>query len=105
VVAVGPETAVGFGAAARRLADEARRCGLLVPGFRSPPRLPGVPRSLRRVEGRAAVVAVARRGRTGAEIVADMVDGIVVANGLSGAEAARVRAALLSSSEWGGGAE
>ena len=88
-------TAVAFTAAARRMADEARRRGLVVPGFRSPPRLAGVPRSLRRVPGGAPVVAVQRRGRDGADVLADMVDGLIVANGLHGDAAAELRQALM----------
>jgi hypothetical protein len=95
MLAVDAVTVLGFSAAARRLADEARRRGLVVPGFRSPPRLAGAVRSLRRVPGDVPIVAVRRRGRQGDDIVGDMVDGVVLANGLSGAEAARVRAALL----------
>jgi hypothetical protein len=83
-----------FAATARRLAEVARGEGLSVPGFRSPPRLPGVDRSLRRRLGGRAVVAVRLRGRSHGAVVADMVEGVVVANRLTGAEAARVRAAL-----------
>ena len=93
------ETAYGFSAAARLLADETRRRGLVVPGFRSPPRLAGVPRSLRRVPGAAPVVAVRRRGRAGADVLADMIEGVVVANGLTGEAADRLRDALRVSFE------
>jgi hypothetical protein len=88
------ESAFGFSAAAQRLADETRRHGLVVPGFRSPPRLAGVARSLRRVPGGAPVVAVQRRGRPSADVIGDMIDGIVVANRLQGEAAAQVRADL-----------
>ena len=84
-------TAVGFSHAARQLADEARRRGLEAPGFRSPPRLAGVARSLRRVPGGSAVIAVVRRDRPGDAILSDMIDGVLVANHLAGPAAARLR--------------
>jgi hypothetical protein len=86
-------TAVAFANAARALGEEARRRGLLVPGFRSPPRIAGAARSLRR-RSDGAVVAVTLRGRTIAAVLADMVDGVVAANGLRGARADAVRAEL-----------
>ena len=91
---MGP-TALGFAATARLLAAEARRLGLEVPGFRSPPRLPGADRSLRRRAGGSAAVAVRLRGRPADAVVADMVEGVLVANGLGGAEAERCRRRLL----------
>jgi hypothetical protein len=94
MVVVDAVTVIEFSAAARRLADETRRRGLVVPGFRSPPRLVGVRRSLRRSRDGAPVVAVQRRGRPGADVVLDMIDGIVVANNLTGAAATQLRADL-----------
>jgi hypothetical protein len=86
-------TTLLFASAARVLAGEARRRGLDVPGFRSPPRLEGVDRSLRRrVRGSAVAVRVA--GRPWAAVVADMIEGIVVVNGLHGPASDAVRAAL-----------
>ena len=78
---------------ARAVVGEARRHGLAVPGFRSPPRLPGVVRTVRRTPG-GGMVAVAWRGRSPAEVVADMVDGVVLVNGLKGPEAAACRQML-----------
>lgn len=71
---------MGFAAAARAIADEARRAGLVVPGFRTPPRLHGVDRSLRRRPGGAPAVAVRVLGRPLETVVADMVEGVLVAN-------------------------
>lgn len=69
-----------------------------VPGFRSPPRLVGVDRSLRRRRGpdgaESPVVSVRLRGRPWVAVLADMIDGVVVANRLRPPEADRVRAAL-----------
>ena len=79
-----------FAAAARAITDEARRAGLAVPGFRSPPRLP-VDRSLRRRPGAPPAVAVRVRGRPMATVVADMVEGVLVANGLTDRDDVRAR--------------
>jgi hypothetical protein len=88
--------AIGFAATARVLAAEARRLGLAVPGFRSPPAVPGADRSLRRRPGATPAVAVRLRGRTAEAVVADMVEGVLVANGVVGAEADRCRSVLLA---------
>lgn len=87
--------AVGFAATARTLAAEARRLGLAVPGFRSPPAVPGADRSLRRRPGGSVAVAVRLRGRPAEAVVADMVEGVLVVNGLAGEQAARCRSVLL----------
>ena len=95
-MAVMPLTAAGFSAVARLLADEARRRGLAVPGFRSPPRLPDARRTIRRA-GDSAVVAIRRDGRATEEVIADMVEGVLVANRVAGADAERFRAELAAS--------
>lgn len=88
-----PATTLQFARAARALARAARARGLAVPGFRSPPRLAGVDRSLRRV-GDRCVVAVRVRGRPWVAVAADMVEGVIVANRLAGPEALRLRGVL-----------
>jgi hypothetical protein len=93
MLAMEPATTVRFATTARALADAARAHGLTVPGFRSPPRLSGVDRTLRR-RGASASIAVRVRGRPWADVLTDMVEGIVVANGLSGEAADAARAAL-----------
>ncbi len=92
-----PADPVRFAAAARRLAAEARRRGLTVPGFRSPPRIPGVERSIRRRADGATVVAVRVHGRPLEAVVTDMVEGVLAANGLAAADRSELRAALLAS--------
>ena len=91
-----PATAVGFAEAARRLGDLCRRRGLVAPGFRSPPADPKALRSLRRRPDGGVIVAVQVRGRTLAEVVIDLVEGVVAANGLAGEEAERLRRQLLA---------
>jgi hypothetical protein len=87
--------AVRFAELARRLTGTARAAGLVVPAFRSPPRRVGAVRSIRRLPG-GAVVAVRLRGRSLADVATDMVDGVLVTNGLAGESAARMRAELLA---------
>lgn len=82
-----------FAAVARTLTQQARRRGLVAPGFRCPPRLVGVDRSIRR-RSDGAVIAVRLRGRPLAAVVADMIEGVVVANRLEPPAADRVRAEL-----------
>lgn len=94
-----PATTPRFAAAARTLAAEARRSGLVSPSFRSPPRLSGVDRSLVRRRGASAVVAVRLRDRPWAAVLADMVEGVVAANRLEGAAADRCRARLWAALE------
>jgi hypothetical protein len=83
-----------FADVARRLGAATRAAGLVVPAFRTPPRRPGAPRTIRRLPG-GPVVAVRVRSRPLADVVADMVEGVVVANGLAGDAAARMRTVLL----------
>jgi hypothetical protein len=82
-----------FAAAARAISDEARRVGLEVPGFRSPPRLP-VDRALRRRPGGPPAVVVRLQGRPMDTVVADMVEGVLVANNARGRD--DLRAQLLA---------
>jgi hypothetical protein len=84
-----------FADVARRLAVASRAAGLAVPAFRSPPRRPGALRTIRRLPG-GAVVSVRVRDRALPDVAADMVEGVVVANRLTGEAAARVRDALLA---------
>jgi hypothetical protein len=85
--------ALRFADAARRLSAAARGAGLDAPAFRSPPRLKGAARTIRRYPG-GAVVSVQLRGRSFADVAADMVDGVLVANGVDGEARVRLRAAF-----------
>jgi hypothetical protein len=81
------------------LTAAARRIGLVPPSFRCPPGVEGAMRTIRRRGIDDAVVSVAHRGRPWPVVVADLVEGIVVANGLSGAAALRARSALWAAVE------
>ena len=84
-----------FSTAARLLSAEARRHGLVVPGFKSPPRIPGADRTIRRFPEGGAVIAVRLRERPFEAVLADMVEGLLVANALAPAAAQHWRARLL----------
>jgi hypothetical protein len=88
--------ALRFADAARRLGAAAHEAGLRVPAFRSPPRVPGAARTIRRYPA-GAVVSVRLRDRPFAEVVADMVDGVLAANQVPAADGPRVRSRLISS--------
>ena len=86
-------TTLRFAEAARTLGRAARLRGLQVPTFRSPPGISDVQRSIRR-RGGSATVAVVLRGRPWGAVLADMIEGIVAANGLDRTRADTIRAAL-----------
>ena len=86
-------TSLDFGAAARSLARASHLRDLVVPVFASPPSRPDLDRSIRRRDG-SPVVSIRLRGRPRSAVLADMIEGIVVANYLEGARADLVRSAL-----------
>jgi hypothetical protein len=86
-------TSVRFANVVRALTAAARSEGLRPPSFRSPPGVDAV-RSVRRRRDGTASVAIALQDRPWAAVLADMVEGVVVANGLRGPAAERARAAL-----------
>ena len=86
-------TTIDFASAARALTREARRRGLVGPSFRCPPRLVGIDRSIRRRPD-GAVVSIRLKGRPRSAVIADMIEGVVVANGLRPPQADRLRSEL-----------
>ena len=91
-------SSLNFARAVYVLAASARSLGLVVPGFRSPPRLVGVQRSITRWPG-GATVAVVVRGRPWPAVQADLVEGIVATNGLLSPASDRARAELWRAME------
>jgi hypothetical protein len=90
-VRAGP--AARFALTARRLGDEARRLDLRVPAFRSPPRVVGADRTIwRRADH--VTVAVRSRDRPWPAVLADLIEGVIVANDLSPPASGRVRGDL-----------
>lgn len=98
-MAVVEATAIRFATAVRALGHTARRQGLQAPSFRSPPRLPGADRTLRRGGVGQPVVAVRFRGRPWPAVLSDMIEGVVAANGLRGPVADDARARLWAGAE------
>ena len=86
-------TSLDFGSAARSLARASHLRGLVVPVFASPPSRADLDRSIRRRNG-SPVVSIRLRSRPRGAVLADMIEGIVVANCLEGARADLVRSAL-----------
>lgn len=84
-----------FTEAARVLAHHVSHVGLEVPGFRSPPRIVGVNRTLRRrPDGVGGVVAVRLADRPFTAVIGDMIEGVLVLNHLAPPEADRMRSHL-----------
>ncbi len=79
-----------FAAAVRDLCEASRHLGLDPPTFRSPP-AGGTHRTIRRRTPGGATVAIQIRGRPWGAVVADMIEGIIVANHLQGMRADTVR--------------
>lgn len=90
--------AIRFARTVQTLSAATRALGLEVPGFRSPPRLVGVQRSIKRGPG-GATVAVVVKDRPWAAVQADLVEGVVAGNRLSPPAADRVRAELWAAIE------
>ncbi|MCY3561914.1 MAG: hypothetical protein OXH20_12235 [bacterium] len=80
-----------FAEAGRRLAATAADLGVQAPSFRTPPRVAGVDRTIRRAGDGSVLVSVRSRGRAWAAVLADMIEGVVHANDLPPQEAARAR--------------
>ncbi len=87
-----------FAHAVRTLSESSRLQGLVVPMFRSPPRAPGAVRTIRRTR-RGTTISVVVAGRPWTNVLADLIDGIVVVNELEGGDAIRCRTALWAALE------
>lgn len=74
-------TSMEFARAARGITAAGTRLGLKPVSFRAPPRILTVNRSIRWAHGRA-IVSVRLKGRSFDEVVSDMVDGVLTANGI-----------------------
>ena len=88
-----------FAETARLLGEAARRERWRVPSFRSPPRVLGRDRTIRRHPDGSVAVAVSLSGRPFVAVIADMVEGTVAANELEGLDADRCRRALWTAVE------
>jgi hypothetical protein len=90
---------VDFAAAGRILAQRASTLGYSVPSFRSPPRLQGVRRSVLRNHDQTITVAVLVRDRPMGAVLADMIDGVVLASGAGGPEARQLHDSLWQAAQ------
>ena len=88
-----------FAEAGRRLASAAAGMELRVPAFRTPPRVAGADRTIRRGSDGSVLVSVRSRGRAWPAVLADMIEGVIHANGLPPQEAARARNELWRAAE------
>ena len=82
-----------FAQTVQTLAAAGRALGLVVPSFRSPPRLVGVQRSIKRWP-QGAVVAVVVRDRPWPAVQADLIEGVIATNRLTPPASDRARAEL-----------
>lgn len=80
-----------FAEAGRRLASAATALGVQVPSFRTPPRVAGLDRTIRRGPDGSILISVRSRDRAWPAVLADMIEGVVHANDLAPREAARLR--------------
>ncbi|NNE95065.1 MAG: hypothetical protein HKN24_03465 [Acidimicrobiales bacterium] len=92
-------TATDFAAIGRLLTNTADRLRINAPAFRSPPRIPGVQRSVTRNRDNTVTVAVTVRNRPLLAVVSDMIDGVVLASGTQGPTAADVYNELWSAAQ------
>ncbi len=84
-------SATQFSECVRAVVQLCRRRGLKPPVFRSPPRIEGVDRSILRRANGTVIVAVRRGQRPLAAVRADVIEGAIVANRLTGESADRFR--------------
>jgi len=96
-------TAVRFAHVVRTLAAAARAEGLVAPSFRSPPRRRDAVRTVRRRRDGGVAVAVVVKERPWPAVLGDLVEGVVVANGLEGQAAERARSAMWAAVGAAGG--
>jgi hypothetical protein len=84
-----------FAQAVRELMRAVDGQGMRSPAFKSPPRVPTAERTIRWVAPDKAIIAVRRANRASDAVVADMIEGVVRANRLSGSEAQDATRKLL----------
>ena len=90
---------LAFAEAARQLGIEVRGLGLTMPSFRSPPREVGRRRTMARHDDGSVTVSVMVRNRVWVAVLADMIEGVVVANQIDGADAEVLRDQLWEALE------
>jgi hypothetical protein len=91
-------TSITFNQAVRSVIGAARRLGLQVPVFVSPPSVAGVDRTVRRRDTHT-VVAIRTHGRPFGDIVSDVIEGVILVNRSSAKDIHHARVALLEAVE------
>lgn len=86
---------VQFASAARSLGEAARHAGFAVPAFRSPPRIAGRVRSIRRHANGSVTISLVVKNRPWSAVVADMIDGFAAANNEVGQQSLEVLRDML----------
>ena len=81
---------VRFSMVAKAFGHLGAQAGFAVPGFRSPPRSTQTARAIRR-DSSGSVVAVRIKDRPFEAVIADMIEGVVVCNGLPGPRSGELR--------------
>ena len=87
---------VRFSMIAKAFGQLATRAGFVVPGFRSPPRSRDTDRSIRK-DSSGSVVAVRIKDRPFEAVIADMIEGVIVCNGLPATRSGALRDLLWRS--------
>ncbi len=82
---------LAFAEAARQLGMAVRGQGLVMPSFRSPPREVGRRRTLAHHSDGSVTISVMVRNRVWEAVLADMIEGLVVANRMDGIDAEVLR--------------
>ncbi len=89
-----------FAAAARTLGDAARRAGYVAPTFRSPPKIAGRTRTIRRHRSGGATVSLVVKSRPWFAVLSDMIEGFVAVNRTGDAAADLVMGERLRDVLW-----
>jgi len=95
VLAIQSAPSLRFSIVAKVISEVCARCGLEVPGFKSPPRSADLDRTTRR-QSSGSVVAVRIKDRPFEAVIADMIEGVILCNDLCVAKAGKLRNIMWS---------
>ena len=90
VATIDSAPSVRFSMVAKVIGRLGSQIGFTVPGFRSPPRSGEIDRTLRK-DRSGSIVAVRIKDRQFEAVIADMIEGVVVCNGLSTERSGEIR--------------
>jgi len=95
VSAIESAPSVRFSIVAKVITQVSARCGIEVPGFKSPPRSGDLDRAVRQ-QSSGSVVAVRIKDRPFEAVIADMIEGVILCNDLPVGKAAKLRNVMWS---------